>query len=338
MSTKWKKEQEPTAGIGAQSHLLTRIDRFDLAFPVERIVSVHEAPLVIAVPGAQPGILGAVKVRGEAIPVADLRRSLRIPPKAIEHDDRLIIVRSSDGRRVAVLVDDVLTLIDVPSGVLQGPDPLFGDVQINGQVITGIVAAPELCAVIDPDGLVLPDPWDEEVEAEILDTEIAPDHPLAARTRALAETMDDFETIGTDAAVFMLAGQRYAVPIASVVEFFSDAGYSPLPVASAVAPALVNRRGEALPLYDVRPLLGLAGPPLANAVDGVVLGGNGYRIAIAVDSFEGLEVLPTAASSNARPGKYCISIHASARGAIQLLDVAALTAAPQFSLSGEGPI
>lgn len=331
-------QPKPTTGIGAQSHLLTRVDRFDLAFPVERIVSVHEAPLIFAIPGAQPGIFGAVKFRGEALPVADIRRSLRITSKAIEHDDRLIILRSSDGRRVAVIVDEVLTLVDVPAGVLQGPDPLFGDSQINGQVITGIAAAPDLCAVIDPDGLVLPDPWDDDTESEILNAKPAPDHPLSSRTRVLAEPIGEFEAVGTDAAVFTLAGQRYAVPIANVIEFFSDANYSPLPVTSAVAPALVNRRGEALPLYDVRPLLGLAGPPFSESVDGVVLGGNGYRIAIAVDAFEGLEVLPTAAATTARPGRYCVSIHASARGAIQLLDVAALTAAPQFSLSGEGSI
>jgi chemotaxis signal transduction protein len=326
-----------TSEIGAQSHLLTRVDRFDLAFPVERIVSVHEAPLIFPVPGAQPGILGAVKVHGVAIPVADIRRSLRLTAKAVEHDDRIIIVRSAGGRHVAAVVDEVLTLVDVPPGVLQGPDPLFGDVQINGQVITGIAAAPELCAVIDPDGLVLPDHWDDEIEAEILSAEISADHPLAARTRSLAETVASTERIGTDAAVFTLAGQRYAVPIGSVIEFFSETGYSPLPFSSTLSAALVNRRGEALPLYDIRPLLGLAGPPLSQEVEGVVLGGNGYRVAIAVDAFEGLEVLPTAASSGTRPGRYCLSIHSSAKGAIQLLDVAALTAAPQFSLSGEGP-
>jgi len=328
-------EVKSTPNIGAQSHLLTRVDRFDLAFPVERIISVHEAPLVFAVPGAQPGILGAVKVHGKAIPVADLRRTLRLSPKPVEHDDRLIIVRSGD-RHVGAIVDEVLTLVDVPPDALQGPDPLFGDVQINSQVITGIAAAPELCAVVDPDGLILPDPWDDDTERTILDAEFAPDHPLAARTSALAQTLVDTERVGTDAAVFILAGQRYAVPIASVIEFFSDAGYSPLPIPSSVAPALINRRGEALPLYDVRSLLGLAGPPLAQSVDGVVLGGNGYRIAIAVDSFEGLEILPVAAAASARPGRYCTSVHASARGAIQLLDVAALTAAPQFNLSGEG--
>ena len=338
MSTTWKSEQAFRAPIGAQSHLLTRVEKFDLAFPVERIVSVHEAPLVFPVPGSQQGILGAVKLRGRALAVADLRRSLRIAPKPVESSDRLIVLRSANDRHVGVLVDDVLTLVDIPSGVLEGPDPLFGDAQINGHVITGIAAAPELCAVIDPDGLVLQDIWDEAVEEDILEAEVTPDHPLAARTHALAETIEADDRTGTDAAIFSLCGQRYAVPIGSVVEFFSDARYSPLPVSSPVAPALINRRGEALPLYDVRPLLGLTGQTLPESIDGVVLGGSGYRIAIAVDAFEGLEVLPPAASSAARPGRFCISIHASERGAIQLLDVAAITAAPQFNLSGEGPI
>ncbi len=337
MSTSWH-EHAFAAPIGTQSHLLTRVENYDLAFPVERIVSVHEAPLVFPVPGSQQGVLGAVKVRGEAVPVADLRRSLRVQPKAVEHTDRLIIMRTASERHIAVLVDTVLTLIDVPPGVLTGPDPLFGDAQINGHVITGIVAAPELCAVVDPDGLLVEDLWDEAFEDDVIAAEITRDHPLAARTKSLAETIDTTERTGTDAAIFTLCGQRYAVPIGSVVEFFSDVRYSPLPVTSPVSPALLNRRGEALPLYDVRPLLGLAGPPLPEAIDGVVLGGNGYRIAIAVDAFEGLEVLPTAASSATRPGRFCVSIHASERGAIQLLDVAALTAAPQFNLSGEGPI
>lgn len=335
MSARWKKEESASV-IGVLSHLLTRVEHYDLAFPVERIVSVHEAPLVFAVPGAQPGILGAVKVHGKALAVADLRRTLRLSPKTVEHDDRLIIVRSSAGRHVGVIVDEVLTLVDVPPNALQGPDPLFGDIEINTQVIAGIAAAPDLCAVVDPDGLILPDPWDDETEQSILESEFAPDHPLANRTQALAQAIVDTERVGTDAAVFILAGQRYAVPITSVIEFFSDVGYSPLPIPSAVSPALINRRGEALALYDIRPLLGLAGPPLSQSVDGVVLGGNGCRIAIAVDSFEGLDLLPPAATSSARPGRYCISIHASALGAVQLLDVAALTAAPQFSLSVEG--
>jgi chemotaxis signal transduction protein len=334
VSRSWnQKESRPV--LASQSHLLTRVDRFELAFPIERIVSIHEAPLLIAVPGAQPGILGAAIVRGKAIPVADIRRSIRLSSKVVGYDDRLIVLRGG-GRQIGVIVDAVLTLVDVPVDVLQGPDPLFGDVQINGQVITGIVAAPELCAVVDPDGFVLPDPWDDETAAELLEVEIVKGHPLAARTAALAEAHTELETTGTDAAVFGLSGQRYAVPIGSVVEFFSGAGYSPLPFASGVSASLLNRRGEAIALYDVRPLLGLAGPPLPQPVDGVVLAGNGYRVAIAVESFEGLEVLPQAAASATRPGRYCVSVHASARGAIQLLDVAALTAAPQFGLSGEG--
>src|SRR5690242_4957633 len=209
MNAAWHA-QTTTSTIGTQSHLLARIDRFDLAFPVERIVSVHEAPLVFTVPGKQPGILGAVKIRGEAVPVADVRRSLRLASKHVEHDDRLIIIRSASDRHVGVIVDQVLTLVDVPEGVLQGPDPLFGDAQINGNIITGIAAAPDLCAVVDPDGLIIPDSWDDDSDsAAVLDAEISPDHPLANRTRSLAETVIVTEKAGTDAAVFTLCGQRY---------------------------------------------------------------------------------------------------------------------------------
>ena len=64
MSDRWD-ERADSLEHTTKSHLLTRVDSFDLAFPVEHIISVHEAPMVFPVPAAQPGVLGAVKVRGD---------------------------------------------------------------------------------------------------------------------------------------------------------------------------------------------------------------------------------------------------------------------------------
>jgi purine-binding chemotaxis protein CheW len=316
-----------------RSHLLTRVDRYDLAFPIEDVISVHEAPIVTAVPSARPGVLGGVRVHGEAVPVADIRRCLRLAPRAVTQTDRLLLVRAG-GRTVGIVVDEVKSLIDVPTNALGGPDSIFEDTPINTQVIAGISASPELCAVVDVEGLLLPDPWDDVDAERLLDHAVDENTPLAERTAALAARPAQEAEPGIEAAVFLLGGQRYAVPVASVIEFFRDLPHAPLVVRGGVA-SLVNRRGDALALYDVRQLLGLQSEPLPATVDGIVLVSGGLRIAIAVEGLAGLETLSHTAASAAHPGRFTQSIHTGPNGAVQLIDVAALLAAPQLVIGSE---
>src|SRR5450755_64327 len=94
-----------------RSHLLTRVAQFDLAFPIEAVLSVHAAPIVTAIPSARTGILGGVRIHGEPVPVADIRRCLRLSPRSVSLTDRLVLLRV-DGRTMAVVVDEVKHLID----------------------------------------------------------------------------------------------------------------------------------------------------------------------------------------------------------------------------------
>jgi purine-binding chemotaxis protein CheW len=316
-----------------RSHLLTRVDRFDLAFPIEDVISVHAAPNVTSIPSARTGILGGVRIQGEPVPVADIRRCLRLPRRNIMLTDRLVLLRV-DGRPMAVIVDEVKNLIDVPTNALGGPDALFEDTPINTRVIAGIAATPELCAIVDVEGFSVPDPWDDEDAFQSLDVELDDDAPLAERTAALAAPPEAEAAAGTEAAVFLLDGQRYAVPVTSILEFFRDLPHAPLMV-RGVAASLVNRRGDAIALYDMRPLLGLSATKLPASVNGIVLSHGGVRIAMAVDELAGLETLPLTASTASQPGRFTLSVHPGPHGTVQLIDVAALLAAPLLTIGNE---
>ncbi len=313
---------------------MARVDRFNLAFPVECIVSAYEAPLVFPLPLAQPGILGAVNVRGVPVAISDIRRSLRLNAKAVELDDRLLLVRVGDVT-VGVIIDEVRTLIDLCTDELAHPATLFGDIAVNSRIVAGIACAPEPCVVIDIEGLVLPDVWTGDIEVPIDQTAEA-DAPLVQRTALLGKPPATESEAGMDVATFGLSDQRYAVPVSNVVEFFNGASHSPLPCKSILSASLINRRGEALALYDVRSLLGLTQTRLSPHVDGIVLDGAGFKVAVAVDSLEGLRTLRHPALTAARPSQYCLSVYSSEEGTIQLLDVAALTSAPQLALSNGG--
>jgi purine-binding chemotaxis protein CheW len=316
-----------------RSHLLTRVDRFDLAFPIEDVISVHAAPNVTAIPSARSGILGGVRIHGEPVPVADIRRCLRLGRRSVLLTDRLVLLRV-DGRPMAVIVDEVKNLIDVPTNALGGPDALFEDTPINTRVIAGIAATPDLCAIVDVDGFAVPDPWEDDDALLALDVELDDDAPLAERTVALAAPPESEAEAGTEAAVFLLDGQRYAVPVTSILEFFRDLPHAPL-VVRGVSASLVNRRGDAIALYDLRPLLGLQASKLPAIVNGIVLSHAGVRIAMAVDELAGLETLPLTAANVSQPGRFTLSVHPGPNGTVQLIDVAALLAAPQLTIGNE---
>jgi len=216
-------------------------------------------------------------------------------------------------------------------GDFVGLDDVFTE---NPRVIAGIAASPELCAVVDVRGFAVPDPWDDEDASRLLDVEFDEDAPLAERTAALAAPPEAETAAGIEAAVFLLDGQRYAVPVSSILEFFRDLPHAPLIVRDGSA-SLVNRRGDAIALYDMRPLLGLQATALPATVNGIVLSQDGVRLAMAVDELAGLETLSHTAKAPSQPGRFTLSVHAGPNGTVQLIDVAALLAAPQLVLGNE---
>jgi chemotaxis signal transduction protein len=326
--------QPAVLGAG-HTHLLARVDRYDLAIPIASIVSIHEAPAVFPLPCAQPGIAGGIQFQGMAVPVFDLRRSLRLEQRPIEYSDRLVLLEV-DVRIMALIVDEVKEFVSLERVTDEGLHSLFGESPVNAKIIAGIACAPELCAIINPAGLLQPDDWDAETIQDIYQRQLEASDPLFARTAALADLPPAPQALGIEAALFQIAGQRFGVHLSSIDEFFSNMSHAPIPVRSNIAVSLLNRRGEAIMLVDPRPILGFSPSPLPARVDGIVLAGDGIRVAIPVDKLEGLGMLPNS-DSTLSPGHFCISVHPSAQGAVLLLDVPALLHHAQSAFSSRPP-
>lgn len=329
-----RNSQPEILGAG-HTHLLARVDRYDLAIPIASIISIHEAPAVFPVPCAQPGIAGGIQFQGMAVPVFDLRRSLRLEPRPIAYSDRLVLV-DVDVRIIALIVDEVKEFVSLERVTDEGLHSLFGESPVNAKIIAGIACAPELCAIIDPAGLLQPDIWDDETIQDVYQRELEPSDPLFARTAALAEIPRAPQALGIEAALFQIAGQRFGVHLSSIVEFFTNTSHAPIPVRSTVAVSLLNRRGEGIMLVDPRPILGFPLAPMPARVDGIVLAGDRIRVAIPVDKLEGLGMLPHSDSTLA-PGRFCLSVHPSEKGAVLLLDVPAFLQHAQSAFSSRPP-
>lgn len=93
------------------------------ALPIACVEEVLPAAAPTPLPEAPPYLLGALNVRGDILPVLDLRRHLGLPARPVRESDHLILVATSS-RRVVVQVDAALDLYGIdPRRVrpLEGP-------------------------------------------------------------------------------------------------------------------------------------------------------------------------------------------------------------------------
>lgn len=111
-------ERAPQAG--AHELLVVEVAGHRCGLPLDAVVEVHPAVLLVPLPDAPEVVLGLVNRRGQALPVLDLRRRLGLPVRPTQLDDRLVVLRLPD-RAVALQVDaaaDVLTVTEVDEAVV----------------------------------------------------------------------------------------------------------------------------------------------------------------------------------------------------------------------------
>ncbi len=92
--------------------LVFTLDELNFALPLDNVLKVIHAVTIRPLPKAPEIITGIINVKGQIIPVADMRKRLRLAEHEIDPEDRLII--SDTGKRqIALLVDSVTGIRDL---------------------------------------------------------------------------------------------------------------------------------------------------------------------------------------------------------------------------------
>jgi twitching motility protein PilI len=83
-----------------------RIGQKRLAAGFDEVVEILPMPQVTPVPGAQPWMLGVANIRGNLLPIVDLKQFLEGERTVIHEGQRVLIVRQPGGD-VAVTIDEL---------------------------------------------------------------------------------------------------------------------------------------------------------------------------------------------------------------------------------------
>ena len=99
---------------------------------VREIIRMQE---VTRVPHAPEFVEGVINLRGQVVPIVDLRKRLGMPPKERDRDTRIVIVEL-DGELVGFIVDAVTEVLRVPKDQTEPPPEMV--VGVDQEYITAV--------------------------------------------------------------------------------------------------------------------------------------------------------------------------------------------------------
>src|SRR5574344_192281 len=112
----------------------------DYAVDIMKVKEIAKAGRFTYVPNTLPFVLGVYNLRGEIIPIIDLRLffNIDVPERQDNAIENMLIVTVGE-QTFGVVVDAIDKVVGVQKSTIQPPHPLFGD--INIKYIYGVVEA-----------------------------------------------------------------------------------------------------------------------------------------------------------------------------------------------------
>jgi purine-binding chemotaxis protein CheW len=134
-----------------------------IGLPATAVREIVRAVAITPMPGAPAIVEGTVNVRGQLVPVIDVRRRLALPAKALDPDEFLVVLEQGP-RTLAMRVDDVDDLVEVDAAAVEAA----GELSPALRGLAGLAArADGVLVIYDPGAFV------SQAEGEAVDAALA---------------------------------------------------------------------------------------------------------------------------------------------------------------------
>lgn len=132
---------EPPAPKGpVERFVVFRLGMDSYAVPLQRVVETDRMPRVTFVPGLPASLRGISNLRGDIIPIVDLRHAMGLGETEITVANRLVVVRAAGESSVGLIVDGLAGLgafwVD-RTGRRQAPEETGNKETVNTQLLNG---------------------------------------------------------------------------------------------------------------------------------------------------------------------------------------------------------
>ncbi|HWR30239.1 MAG TPA: chemotaxis protein CheW [Negativicutes bacterium] len=110
---------------------LTSEDRaYEYGIPIEQVLEITRPSEVTKLPGMPNFIEGIMNLRGNVIPVMDLKKRFGLGTTVKQDETRIVVVKL-DQKKCGVIVDEVLEIIPLLGADIEDPPAFAGGVDSN---------------------------------------------------------------------------------------------------------------------------------------------------------------------------------------------------------------
>ena len=184
----------------------------DYAIDIMKVKEIAKANNFTYVPNTAPFVLGVYNLRGDIIPIIDLRIFFNIPVKQRAKDTiESMVIINVDDQTFGIVVDRIDKVVGVSKNTIQPPHPIFGD--INIKYIYGVVEnSGQLYILLDVDRIFASRTVTEAKTAAVEEETVPADAPAKTAVAEVSQSNDalDIRFIGDTLAAL---DQFYASPI-----------------------------------------------------------------------------------------------------------------------------
>lgn len=131
-------EKKPAAGKAAttQQYIGFMLGDDEFNAPISLIQEIVELPAITFVPNLRPYVEGVMNLRGQVVPVVDLKKRLGLGERSKSADNRVIVFRDK-GRVVGFIVNAITQVYDLAENQIEPPSEILL-ARNAGQFVCGI--------------------------------------------------------------------------------------------------------------------------------------------------------------------------------------------------------
>lgn len=241
--------------------------------PVREIIRVPE---MVHVPKSPPSLLGLANLRGQVLPVLDLRRIFGIESREIDEASRVIVTNFS--QTLGFLVDKVSSVINVEESEIEDSSQIQSIVK--SEYLKGVIKDKDnkrMIMLLDLEKILRCEfegtfnETEKVMQSDTFKRDIFGEEELQSEERQLVS--------------FMVEGEEYAIEIEQIQEIVQIPEHIiRVPNSDSSVIGIMNLRSRVLPLTSLRKIFNLEERALDERSRIIVISLNGISIGIVVDS------------------------------------------------------
>lgn len=248
--------------------IIFQIGKQNFVFSLDNVKEIIKVPSITPVPLAKSHVAGLINLRGEVIPVLNLREKYKIESYIKSEDARIIIIEKN-GFKLGVLVDKVLNISSIEQA------------QMNECKITTLEEVKAVIKQKEGDKLITFIDSDKIVE-ESLALSVFQKINIESTTSKVDESEQKLSKQERYILV-QIDDQNYALNIANIQEIIRFSDYSTVPSENDDILGIINLRNEIIPIINIQKLLKADNKRIDDETKIVIANNSGVKFGFVVD-------------------------------------------------------